>query len=307
MLETLDDSLKTKSDLQRASRLPVLGVIGEAPEWSTEPGRADDTSPPAAEAFRALRTSLQMLSVDKPLKVIQVTSAGIAEGKTTVVANLGTALARTGQRVVLLDADLRRPALHEVFGLPNDCGVSSILSGAVSLEAAIQPVPNVSNLVLLGSGPEPPTPAELLASKKMAELMFRLRTEYDVVIVDTPPALAVTDAMVVTTWAEGVVVVACFGRTRRRQLQNALDLLRQGDAPLVGTVLNRIALGEEDALGYDSYYHGFDGKRREGLRERFLRAVRENGLARKTADSKGRNAEDEAVDPSVRPPDTKLT
>jgi capsular exopolysaccharide synthesis family protein len=262
LLEALDDSVKSRSDLQRASGLPVLGVIPEAPEWETVPSLAEDTAPPAAEAFRSLRTSLQMLSVDKPARTVQITSAGSGEGKTTIVANLGVALAGMAQRVALVDADLRRPALHAIFGVSNEHGVSSVLAGEVPLEAALQPVHDTMGLVLLGSGPEPPNPAELLASRKMAELMFRLRTDFDVVIVDTPPVLAFTDAMVVTTWAEAVVVVACFGRTRRRQLQSALDLLRQGDAPLAGTVLNRVGLGEEDAIDYGSYYHR-DGTRRE--------------------------------------------
>ena len=262
LLEALDDSVKTKSDLQRTSRLPVLGVIPETAEWATAPSVAEDTAPPAAEAFRSLRTSLQMLSVDKPIHTLQVTSAGVGEGKTTVVANLGVALAGMAQRVAMVDADLRRPALHTMFGVANERGVSSVLAGEVPLEAALQPVHGTMDLVLVASGPEPPNPAELLASRKMAELMFRLRADFDVVIVDTPPVLAVTDAMVVTTWAEAVVVVACFGRTRRRQLQSALDQLRQGDAPLAGTVLNRVALGEEDALGYNSYYYR-DGQRRE--------------------------------------------
>ncbi len=153
----------------------------------------------------------------------------------------------------MIDADLRRPRLHDVFGLSNDVGVTSVLAGDRALQDAVQRVPSDGSLVLLASGPPPPNPSELLASRKMAQLLHALGERVDVVVVDSPPVLAVTDAIVLTTWSEAVVLVCAAGRTKRKQLQTTLELLRQAEAPLVGTVLN-LATAEDAGSKYHAYY-----------------------------------------------------
>ncbi|MDQ3895723.1 MAG: polysaccharide biosynthesis tyrosine autokinase, partial [Actinomycetota bacterium] len=213
LLEALDDSVKTRADLRKVTELPVLGVIPDAPSWENGSASPGDVPPAAAEAFRSLRTSVQLLGVDRPVRTLQITSPGTGDGKTTVVANLAVVLARMGQRVAIIDADLRRPRLHDVFGLANAVGVTSVLSGERALQDAFQRVPLDGSLVLLASGPPPPNPSELLASKKMAQLVHALGERVDVIVVDSPPVLAVTDAIVLTTWSEAVVLVCAAGRT----------------------------------------------------------------------------------------------
>jgi non-specific protein-tyrosine kinase len=263
LLEALDDSVKTRDDLQKATDLPVLGVIPATPDLDERAVLADEGSPAASEAFRALRTSVQLLRIDRPLRTIQVTSGGSGEGKTTVVASLALVLARNGQRVVMVDADLRRPRLHEVFGVSNAVGVTSVLMGDLTPLAAVQRLDGSDNLGLLASGPLPPNPSELLASKKMAQLLFALNDEYEIVILDCTPVLPVTDATVVTTWTEATILVCRAGSTTRKQLQTALELLRQANAPLAGAVLNRAGTDEIGGRYYSSYYYQH-GARRDG-------------------------------------------
>lgn len=254
VLEALDDSVKTRAELRKATDLPVLGVIPLAPAWEDGSVSPDDVPPAAAEAFRSLRTSVQLLGVDRPVRTLQITSAGSGEGKTTIVANLAVVLARMGQRVAIIDGDLRRARLHDVFGLRNNVGVTSVLAGDAALQDAVQRVSSDGSLVLLASGPPPPNPSELLASRKMAELVHALGERVDVVVVDSPPVLAVTDAIVLTTWSEAVMLVCAAGRTKRKQLQTTLELLRQAEAPLVGAVLNRANTAEDGGSKYHEYY-----------------------------------------------------
>jgi succinoglycan biosynthesis transport protein ExoP len=255
LLEALDDSVKTRAELQKVTDLSVLGVIPSAPHWNEDAVLADEGSPAVSEAFRALRTSVQLLGIDRPIRTLQVTSGGSGEGKTTVVASLALVLARAGQRVVVVDADLRRPRLHEVFRLSNRVGVTSVLVGETDALGAVQRVPGEDNLGVLASGPLPPNPSELLASKKMAQLVFALGSQFEMVIIDCTPVLPVTDATVVSTWAEGTILVCRSGTTTRRQLQTALELLRQANAPLAGCVLNQASLDEVSGGGYSYHYY----------------------------------------------------
>ena len=262
VLEALDDVIKSKDEVRKATELPLLGVVPEVANWETASVSSAEDEPAAAEAFRSLRTSVQMARVDRPIRTIQIASAQIGDGKTTVAGNLAMVFASAGQRVVMVDADVRRPRLHELFDVSNEQGVTSVLSGAVSLDEAMVPVAR-DGLLLLPSGPAPPNPSEILGSRKMAELMFTLSNRFDVVVLDSPPVLAVTDALTVMTWAEAVILVVSAGRTRRKQLHETLEVLGQAKAPVVGVVLNRA--GPEDGTSqYNSYYYHGDGRSRGG-------------------------------------------
>ena len=262
--EYLDDSVKSKDDLQRATgaALPILGLIPAVP-WreraTTHVVTLESPNSPPSEAYRALRTSIQFLGVDEPLHCIQVTSASAAEGKTTTVTNLAVMLARAEDReIVVVDCDLRRPRLHEFLDLPEEIGFTSVLLGEVPLSAALRPFPGEPGLSVLVSGPIPSDPSELLASRRTAEVLSTLRANGALVLLDTPPVLPVTDALVVSKWVDATLLVTASGSTTRRQVQRALELLAQVEAPVVGSVLNKVPTG---AAGYgygygDNSYYG---------------------------------------------------
>lgn len=255
--EYLDDTVKAKEDVERT--LPGLAVLGFIPairDWKDK-GRpmvvtATDPSSPAAEAYRSVRTSIQFLGLDRPVDVLQVTSPAQSEGKTTTLANLAVALADAGKRVAVVDCDLRRPRVHEFFGLPNDVGFTNVLVGDVPLSQAVQPVTDHKGLFVVSTGPLPPNPAELLSSKRAEDVLSALRATADIVLVDSPPVLPVTDAAVLSRLVDGVLVIAAAGTTTRDNLRRAVDTLVQVDAPIVGAVLNSV----RRRRGYDSYqYH----------------------------------------------------
>jgi polysaccharide biosynthesis transport protein len=258
LLDYLDDSVKTKEDFERvAPGLPVLGMIPAVAGWKTKerPFLVSAVEPlsPAAEAYRTLRTSVQFLGLDQAMGTIQLTSANPREGKTTTLANLAVALAGAGQRILVVCCDLRRPRIHEFFGLGNDIGFTSALLGKVPLAEAIQGVPEHRGVDLLASGPLPPNPSELLSSKRTGEVVATLRSEYDVVLLDSPPVLPVTDALVLSRWVDATLLVAVAGTTTRKEVSRATELLWQVDAPLVGAVLNGVDPEGSDGYAYQYY------------------------------------------------------
>jgi capsular exopolysaccharide synthesis family protein len=193
---------------------------------------------PVAEAFRVLRTNLQFAAVDKNLKVIMVTSASPDEGKSTVAQYLAQAIAQTGKKVMMLDADLINPTLHRRLGLSNQRGLSNLIVG--DADATVVPcLKDYPTLSVITSGPIPPNSSELLGSARMKLLMDRLREEYDMVIMDTPPIVPVTDAVVVSSLADGVILVVQAGRTRSGEVRHAQEVLEEAHATLLGVVLNR--------------------------------------------------------------------
>ncbi len=242
--EFLDDKITSREDLERATgRLPVLGQIPRVAAWRAATNRlvtldASEEEEIAAEAYRTLRTSIQFLGVDDALKIIQVTSTESAEGKTVTVSNLAVAFASAGRHVALICCDLRRPRLHELFGLPNDVGFTSVVLGEVEAFDALQVVAGHPNLAVLPAGPPAPNPSELLGSSRAREAISALAATADLVLIDCPPVLPVSDALVVSGIADATILVASAGSTTRRSIRRALELLRQVDAPLVGTVLN---------------------------------------------------------------------
>lgn len=206
-----------------------------------------DPRSPAAEAYRTLRTNIQFSSLDRPLKTLLATSTAPNEGKSTTIANLAVTMAQAEQRVILVDCDLRRPSLHTLFGVSNESGVTSAL-----LDQADAPLPllgtEVPGLSLLPSGPLPPRPADLLGSRRMEALIVRLRESADIVLFDTPPVIAVTDAAVLATRVDGAILVLQAGKTRRDRAREARNLLEKVKAHVVGVVLNDAKI--EQGYGY---------------------------------------------------------
>jgi len=198
------------------------------------------TSPrsPAAEAYRTLRTNLTFTALDKPIETLVVTSAAPNEGKSTVLANLAITMAQGERRTILVDADLRRPGLHEIFGIANDRGLTTMIVEETALDDPPLLDVGVDNLWLVPSGPLPPNPADILGSRKMEEVIAALKARADIVLFDAPPVVAVTDAAVLGTKVDGLLLVVCAGRTRREHAQRARELLERVHVRVIGAVLN---------------------------------------------------------------------
>ncbi len=196
-----------------------------------------DPGSAAAEAYRTLRTNLLFSSLDRPLHTILITSSAPNEGKSTTLANLAVTMAEAEQRVLMVDCDLRRPSLHTLFGLPNEHGLTSSMLEQAESALPIQAT-SVPGLRLLPSGPLPPRPADLLGSRRMGAMLERLRREADIVLFDTPPVGAVTDAAVLAPQMDGVLLVLHAGQTRRDRAREARQILDKVKANIVGVVLN---------------------------------------------------------------------
>jgi capsular exopolysaccharide synthesis family protein len=236
--DALDRSVKMPGEVEQLVSSPALAVIprirGRRTLMLTEPSRQN----PAAEAYRALRTSLRFVNPDKRTTSLVVTSPAPKDGKSTTAANLAIALARAGQRVVLVDADLRAAGLSKLFGLREGMGLSTVLTGTVELDAALHQVPDFDTLRILPSGLLPPNPSELLGSQRMTALIKTLTAEADVVIFDAPPVLQVTDAVVLSTQVDGSMLVVRHGQTNRGPAAEAARRLAAVEAPVIGFVLN---------------------------------------------------------------------
>ncbi len=262
----LDDTLSSKDAAEQLSGTPVLAMVPMVAAWKkrSQPMVVSVARPlsPAAEAYRSLRTSLQFARQDRPLRTLVVTSPAAAEGKTSTVANLGAVFAQAGERVVLVSCDLRRPRLAQFFGLDENTGLTTVLLGEKSLADVIQPVTGHPTLWLLGAGPVPSNPAELLNGPVARDIFAALRAEFDIVLIDSPPALPVTDASVLAKDADGVLLVVASGQTKRVQLRRTAEKLAQVNAPVVGTVLNEVT--RQSGYGYgpgagngDGYGYGY--------------------------------------------------
>jgi capsular exopolysaccharide synthesis family protein len=213
----------------------------------------------ASEAFRVLRTNLQFLGLDKPIRSILVTSGTPGEGKSTIAANLAVAFAQTGASVCLIDGDLRRPMVAKLFGLDNWTGLTSALIGQAGLDTALRPTA-VPGLSVMTSGPIPPNPAELLGSGRMAKLIQELSERFEMVLVDTPPVLAVTDAAVLAPKVDGVLMVARAGQVARQQVARAKEALEAVKANVLGVVLDGVEPQGREGYYYYYYYQSHDGE-----------------------------------------------
>jgi capsular exopolysaccharide synthesis family protein len=292
VVDNLDDSIRDKDDLEDVleGRGPVLGLIPTVEQWKNpeQPLLVSFSSPhsPPAEAYRSLRTALQFVLLDKRVKTLLVSSPLPGEGKSATAANLGVAIARAGQQVLLVSADLRRPRLERFLGCEETIGLSSIALGATTLNEAVQPVLGVRGLWCLGTGPVSPEPSEFLSSRAVSEIMAGAADRFDLVIVDCAPILPVADALATVRWADGFVLVARSGQTRRRDLRRALELLDTADATVFGAVLNNVP---DEALGYSGYgYYGTYGDGGSGQHRRSRSSGRQPARRSEPARSSGR-------------------
>jgi capsular exopolysaccharide synthesis family protein len=284
LLEGLDNTIRTTEQAQMISGLAPLGMIPLGSKSAREgpnPKRLVIASSKEAvelvtqvrpqsqmaESYRALRTSLLLSNLGSPPKVIMVTSALPQEGKTTTSINCAVVLAQKGTRVLLIDADLRRPSIHKTLGMGPRSGLSNVLTGSSTLEQTITRTAILPNLFVLPAGTPPPNPAELLASANMRDVLAKLREEYDHIVVDTPPSLSVTDAVVLSPRADAVVLVIRSGQTSKQALRRSRDILAQVNAKVVGVLLNAVDLSSPDYY----YYYEYQGK--------YARYYQEDGAA----------------------------
>ena len=265
-----------ESELAAAAQAPVLASV-PSDSLLRARGLIDFSSGAtlAAESYRKLRTNLSFTSVDRPFRRIIVTSALEAEGKTTTAINLAAALAETGQRVVLVDADLRRPQVNYRTGRMGDVGFTNYLKGDGGMNDLLQPT-DVENFWVLASGPKPPNPAELLGSKRAGEGIEELSAHFDYVIIDTPPLLPVTDAAVIARWADGVLLAARANQTRLPNIVSAIEQLDAVQATLIGLVLTDVPT-RGGAYKY-GYTYGATPETKSGLFSRFRRKPKHKAI-----------------------------
>lgn len=252
--ELLDNTVKTAETLEEITGAGTVGFIPLDRKIAENHTIAFDTdNSGVAEAFRKLRTNLHFLAVDNPPRTIVVTSSSPSEGKSTTSLNLALALAEANHSVVLIDADLRRPRLAKYLGLVGSVGFSTVLSGGAPLNEVLQQT-RFPRLTVLAAGPIPPNPSELLGSNAAKKLVSELRSQFDYVIIDSPPLLAVTDSAIVSAHADGTLVVVRSGKTRRDQLTHAIGMLKGVNAKILGSVLTMMPTRGSGAYSYGHYY-----------------------------------------------------
>ena len=271
LLDFLDDTLKSVDDVDRYLHLPALALIpavgGDKPKLrpgeplpntaTTALAMVNDVRSPIAESYRHLRTSLLLSTAGMQPRTILVTSSQPSEGKTTTAINTAFTLAQTGAQVLIIDCDLRRPRLHAHFNLPNNRGLTNCLSGdGQDLDELLHVYEKQPNLKLLTSGPIPPNPAELLGSEEMRKLLKSLSERFTHIIVDSPPAISFTDASILSTFVDGVILVVHGGRSSRAVVRRAKQKLQDVGAQIFGVVLNNVKVdtARDSYGGYYSYY-----------------------------------------------------
>ncbi len=273
LLDFLDDTVKSVEDVDRYIHLPALALIpasrdrsrltaiagappSPTPANTTALAMISDAHSPMAESYRHLRTSLLLSSAGQAPRTILVTSSQPSEGKTTTAINTAFMLAQTGAEVAIIDCDLRRPRLHAHFDVPNSRGLTNWLSGETDLDGLLQTYQPNGNLKLLTSGPVPPNPAELLGSDEMRKLLTIMSERFAHIIIDTPPVISFTDASILSTMVDGVVLVVHGGRSSRAVVRRAKQQLLDVGAHIFGIVLNNVKL-ETQSYYYSGYYSSY--------------------------------------------------
>ncbi len=273
LIEYMDRSVRKPEDLERIgfnviATIPRIELekVEEAKKRRFENGKFEsrlithiDPKSPVSEAYRTLRTNLQFSKIEKKLRSILVTSAGPKEGKSTTAANLAITMAQVGNKVVIIDADLRRPILHSAFGMTRENGLTNYLAGSLSYEEMLQNS-FLDNLKVVPSGVLPPNPAELLATQKMEDLLGKLQEDFDIVIIDSPPVIAVTDASILSTKVDGTLLVVYAGQTERDAVKRATSMLTSVSARILGIVLNGFDVQGIYGSYYYYYYHHYYGE-----------------------------------------------
>jgi polysaccharide biosynthesis transport protein len=258
LIEYLDNTVRSAEEVSRLSQVPVIASIARlsGQRYPEQLITVKDPLSPVSEAFRGLRTGVRFASVDKPLRTLMVASAGPSEGKSVTAANLAVVFAESGQHVLLVDSDLRRPVQHRVFRLSNLHGLTDAIMGSNPTILEHVQKTEVANLDVLTSGDIPPNPSELLGSDRMTEVIEELKGYFDLIVFDSPPTLVVTDASILGSRVDGVLLVTDSGQTHRRAVERTADQLRRAQASLLGAVLNRA--GERGAgYGYGYGYYQY--------------------------------------------------
>jgi non-specific protein-tyrosine kinase len=256
--EAFDDTVKTPDDITRKFKLPVLGVISHHESDPDAPIALSSPRSPVTEAYRTLRTNLGYTSVDRRLYTIMVTSAEPGEGKSTITSNLGAVMAQNNKRVIALDCDLRHPCLHGNFGLSNRQGMSTLLSQNSEATSEICNPTKEKGLFVITTGPIPPNPAELMGSQKLQSVLKWLKETADIILIDTPPILAVSDALILAPSLDGVVLVVRPGKTRYGALRQSIEQLQLVNARILGVVLNDVNTRGKAYGYYYKNYHGYN-------------------------------------------------
>jgi succinoglycan biosynthesis transport protein ExoP len=260
--DNLDDALLTQESTEQTAGAPVLATVPLVPSWKRRdrPLVIAITNPtsPAAEAYRSLRTSLQFAAQERELRTILITSPASEEGKTTTLANLGAVFAQAGKQVVLVSCDLRRPRLGKFLGVDEATGLTTVLLGEQPLAQVVQPVQGDRRLWVLPSGPLPSNPAELLSGQRAQEVFAALAQSFDLVLIDSPPLLPVTDAVLLSRQVDATVLVVAAGQTRRGELHRAAEKLEQVSAPVIGVVLNEVT--RQGSTGYYHQYGSYEAR-----------------------------------------------
>jgi len=267
-LEYLDNTIKLPDEIKEDLNIPYLGAVpafsqnGIPHHIPSDLVTIHSPKSPVSESYRGIRTGILFSSADKSPQVIMVTSVSPLEGKTTSAANLSVILANAESRVLLIDADMRRPRIHKVFEVDRKIGLSSVLVGTESLKDAIVSS-RVDGLDILPVGHIPPNPSEIIGSQKMEKLLDALRKKYSRIIIDSPPMLAVTDAVVLSQMVDGVLLVIRSGETPRTAIQNSLARLQTVKAKILGAILNSVGVGRDSYYyyQYSHYYYGEDPER----------------------------------------------
>ena len=263
LVEYLDDTLKTPEHVERALGIPVLGFVAE---MQYKGKSAEDVyvsrqpRSPVSEAFRSLRTNLEFASVQKPIHTILVTSPGPAEGKTTVAVNLAAIFALSGKQVALVDADMRRPYVHRLLGMPNREGLSNLFRSQEDVYSVSRTRLELSHMMVITSGSLPPNPAELLGSERMSQILAELQGLVDVIVIDTPPSL-VADAQILSGKVDAVLMVVQPGSTHAEAAKASLELFKRAGARVIGTVLNRIPRNRDYYYGGYKYYSPYNNNK----------------------------------------------
>jgi capsular exopolysaccharide synthesis family protein len=261
-LEYLDNTIDTPEKIQRYLKIPFMGPLGRVAlskfvyRYGTELVALKEANSQTSEMLRSIRTNILFSASDKPKKAFLITSALPLEGKSFVISNLAVSLAQMKKKVLLVDCDLRKPRLHQIFNLEKLAGLTDILSGKNSPESVFQDT-EIEDLKLISCGTKPPNPAELLSSESMTELISNLRKEFDFILFDSPPIMSVTDAVVLATLVDGVVIVIKSGETPRFPIQQAIEQLSEVDARIVGAILNNMDF-ENRSYYYHYYKHYYN-------------------------------------------------
>jgi capsular exopolysaccharide synthesis family protein len=255
-IEYMDDTIKTAEDVDKAINLPLLDIV---PLTDVKDGPLfvlSNNKSATAESFRTIRTGIMLSSLDnEPLKVLLITSATPNEGKSTVATNLAVAMSQMGERVLLIDVDMRRHNLHEFFAADNSVGISDLIMDPSRLTEALKKVDTLPNMSLITGGTLAPNPSELLGSDRMKTLIAGLRNDYDRIILDSPPLMAFSDSLVLSRLSDGVIMVAWGAKTPRATIIKAADSLKGVGARILGVVLNKIDVARHSSYAYYSYYY----------------------------------------------------